>query len=150
MIVVGLILIPIVGCIMLLTLPFKGWPIIAGSWLGGTGTSIFVMTMSLNASNVKGNTKKSIVNTLYFIGYCSGGIAFPQMWTTQTAPRYESGLICSLTAWSLFIILMFVYMFVAQSRNRNRDKLAAEGYTNEYEPGSDVTDFQDKTFRYSP
>lgn len=31
--VVGLILIPITGCIMLLTLPFKGWPIIAGSWL---------------------------------------------------------------------------------------------------------------------
>lgn len=33
LVVVGLILIPIVGCIMLLTLPFSGWPIIIGSWL---------------------------------------------------------------------------------------------------------------------
>jgi hypothetical protein len=33
LVVVGLILIPITGCIMLLTLPFEGWPIIAGSWL---------------------------------------------------------------------------------------------------------------------
>ena len=33
LVVIGLILIPITGCIMLLTLPFSGWPIVVGSWL---------------------------------------------------------------------------------------------------------------------
>ncbi|KAH8880836.1 membrane transporter [Thozetella sp. PMI_491] len=147
-VVIGLILIPIVGCIMLLTLPFQGWPIIAGSWLGGTGSSIFTITMSLNASNVKGNTKKSIVNTLYFIGYCTGSIAFPQLWSSTDAPRYIRGLICSLTAWSAFIVLMVVYWFVAARRNRQRERFAQDAPIHEYQPGADVTDFEDKTFRY--
>lgn len=116
---------------------------------GGTGASIFTVTMSLNASNVRGNTKKSIVNTLYFIGYCTGGIAFPQLWSSTDAPRYIRGLICSLVAWSLFIVLMFVYWAVAARRNHSRAKLAEESILHEYEPGADVTDFEDKTFRYS-
>jgi hypothetical protein len=33
LVVVGLILIPIAGCTMLLTLPFHGWPVIVASWL---------------------------------------------------------------------------------------------------------------------
>jgi hypothetical protein len=105
--------------------------------------------MSLNASNVKGNTKKSIINTLYFIGYCVGGIAFPQLWTSQAAPRYLNGLICSLTAWITFIGLMLVYWAVAARRNKIRGKLAEETRLHEYEPGADVTDFEDKTFRYT-
>jgi hypothetical protein len=105
--------------------------------------------MSLNASNVKGNTKKSIVNTLYFIGYCAGGIAFPQLWNSKTAPRYTNGLICSLVAWICFIILMLVYWGVAARRNNNREKLAQQIHIQEYEPGADVTDFEDKSFRYT-
>ena len=105
--------------------------------------------MSLNASNVKGNTKKSICNTLYFIGYCVGGIAFPQLWSSTDAPRYIRGLMCSLTAWSLFIGLMLVYSMVGARRNRKRDNLTTETLVHGYEPGADVTDFQDKTFRYT-
>ncbi|ETS79376.1 hypothetical protein PFICI_09229 [Pestalotiopsis fici W106-1] len=149
LVVVGLIMVPIAGCIMLLTLPFQGWPIIVGSWLGGTGSSIFTITMSLNASNVKGNTKKSIVNTLYFVGYCAGGIAFPQLWSSVDAPRYTNGLICSLTAWGLFVILMFVYWTVAARRNKSREKMCENHQVNNYEFGADVTDLEDKTFRYS-
>ncbi|KAJ5804929.1 hypothetical protein N7474_010816 [Penicillium riverlandense] len=149
LVVICLILIPIVGCILLVALPFHGWGIIVGAWLGGTGSSIFTITMSLNASNVKGNTKKSIVNTLYFIGYCTGGIAFPQLWSSKDAPRYTNGLISSLVAWGLFILLMLTYWLVAVMRNRRRVKLAQEGYASPFEAGADVTDFQDKSFMYT-
>ncbi|OJJ42166.1 hypothetical protein ASPZODRAFT_77557 [Penicilliopsis zonata CBS 506.65] len=149
LVVIGLILIPIVGCILLVALPFHGWGIIVGAWLGGTGSSIFTITMSLNASNVKGNTKKSIVNTLYFIGYCTGGIAFPQLWSSKDAPRYTNGLICSLVAWGLFIVLMLTYWSIASMRNKERTRLAVEGYVSPYEAGADVTDFNDKSFMYT-
>lgn len=149
LVVIGLIMIPVVGCIMLLALPLKGWPIIVGAWLGSCISSIFSLTMSLNASNVRGNTKKSIVNTLYFIGYCAGAIAFPQLWNTKTAPRYLAGLAVSLVAWGILTALMLVYWFNGTSENKRRDRLESEGTVELYEPGTDVTDKQDLTFRYS-
>ena len=134
---------------MLLALPLKGWPIIIGAWLGSCISSIFSLTMSLNASNVRGNTKKSIVNTLYFIGYCAGAIAFPQLWNTKTAPRYLSGLAVSLAAWGILVALMGWYWFAGERENKKRDNLESEGSVSLYEPGADVTDKQDLTFRYS-
>ncbi|CAA9956601.1 Major facilitator superfamily transporter [Pyrenophora teres f. maculata] len=78
LIIIGLVAIPLTGYIMLLALPLRGWPIIIAAWLRSCISSIFSLTMSLNASNMRGNTKRSVVNTAYFIGYCSGCIGFPQ------------------------------------------------------------------------
>ncbi|KAH8653175.1 membrane transporter [Tricladium varicosporioides] len=149
LIIIGLITIPVVGNIMLLALPLEGWPIIIGAWLGCCISSIFVLTMSLNASNIKGNTKKSVINTLYFVGYCAGGIAFPQLWTTDAAPRYLNGLICSLVAWGVLFFLMIYYWYDGERENRRRDRLAAEGVEHVYKSGEDITDKQDLSFRYS-
>ncbi|CAG8950023.1 hypothetical protein HYFRA_00004357 [Hymenoscyphus fraxineus] len=147
-IVVALVLIPLVGCIMLLALPLKGWPIIVGAWLGSCISSIFSITMSLNASNVRGNTKRSIINTLYFVGYCTGCIGFPQLWSTTTAPRYLAGLAVSVASWGILIFLVLFYWFKGSRENQRRDALQ-EGSITTYEAGSDVTDKQDLTFRYS-
>ncbi|PVH70980.1 membrane transporter [Cadophora sp. DSE1049] len=148
-IIIGLVAIPLTGCIMLLVLPLLGWPIIIGAWLGSCISSIFSLTMSLNASNVRGNTKRSIVNTAYFIGYCAGCIGFPQLWTTETAPRYTAGLIVSVVDWGLLILLMAYYWYHGWSENKRRDKLESESIVTVYESGADVTDKQDLTFRYS-
>ena len=105
--------------------------------------------MSLNASNVRGNTKKSVVNTLYFIGYCVGGIAFPQLWTTKDSPRYLSGLICSLVAWGILLVLMLAIWFLFSRENKRRERIMSEGYVVPYEAGEDKTDKEDLTFRYT-
>lgn len=149
LVVIALVSIPLAGCIMLLALPLKGWPIIIGAWLGSCISSVFSLTMSLNASNVRGNTKRSIVNTLYFIGYCAGAIAFPQLWSTKTAPRYLAGLIVSVVSWVVLIALMLYYWWNGSSENNRRDRLEHETSLLHYEPGADVTDKQDLTFRYS-
>lgn len=149
LIIIALIAIPLTGCIMLLALPLQGWPIIVGAWLGSCISSVFSLTMSLNASNVRGNTKRSVINTLYFIGYCTGAIAFPQLWSTDTAPRYFAGLVVSIVGWVVLIILMAYYWFNGAHENKKRDALARETSLASYEPGTDVTDKQDLTFRYS-
>jgi len=132
---------------MLLVLPLRGYPIIVGAWLGSCISSVFSLTMSLNASNIRGNTKRSVVNTAYFIGYCVGLIAFSQLWTTQTAPRYTAGLIVSVVDWAILVLLMGYYWYNGWSENGRRDKLGSAIIV--YEPGADVTDKQDLTFRYS-
>lgn len=151
LVIIGLIVIPVVGCIMLVALPLNGWPIIIGAWLSSCISSIFSLTMSLNASNVRGNTKKSIVNTLYFIGYCVGAIAFPQLWTTQAAPRYLAGLICSIAAWAILVVLIAYYWFNGTKENKRRDELARnhDEEIEVFEAGKDVTDKQDMGFRYT-
>ncbi|KAH6882355.1 membrane transporter [Alternaria rosae] len=149
LVIIGLVSIPLAGCIMLLVLPLQGWPIIIAAWLGSCISSIFSLTMSLNASNIRGNTKRSVVNTMYFVGYCSGCIGFPQLWTTDTAPRYTAGLIVSVVDWVLLILLMAYYWYHGWSENKRRDKLEKESTVTVYEAGADVTDKQDLTFRYS-
>ncbi|EFQ88421.1 hypothetical protein PTT_15706 [Pyrenophora teres f. teres 0-1] len=149
LIVIGLVAIPLTGCIMLLVLPLRGWPIIIAAWLGSCISSIFSLTMSLNASNMRGNTKRSVVNTVYFIGYCSGCTGFPQLWTTETAPGYTAGLVVSVADWAILIVLMGYYWYHGWSENKRRDELEKESAVTLYEPGADVTDKQDLTFRYS-
>lgn len=149
LVIIGLVSIPLAGCIMLLVLPLQGWPIIIAAWLGSCISSIFSLTMSLNASNIRGNTKRSVVNTMYFVGYCSGCIGFPQLWTTETAPRYTAGLIVSVVDWVLLILLMAYYWYHGWSENKRRDELEKESAVTVYEAGADATDKQDLTFRYS-
>ena len=103
--------------------------------------------MSLNASNICGNTKRSVVNTTYFISYCASCIGFPQLWTTETAPRYTDGLIVSVADWAILILLMAYYCYHGWSENKRRDRLENVSNVTVYEPGAQVTDEQDLTLR---
>jgi NADH:ubiquinone oxidoreductase subunit 3 (subunit A) len=71
------------------------------------------------------------------------------LWTTATAPRYLAGLIVSVASWGLLVVLMLVYWFIGSHENHRRDQVKSDSTIPEYEPGADVTDKQDLTFRYS-
>jgi hypothetical protein len=112
--------------------------------------------LSLSASNVKGNTKRAVVNGMFFIGYCAGCIASPQLWTHK--PRYTSGVITALVTWALLFIATIVYRFLCQRDNKQRDAKVAAGVAMGHndvildkngQPKSDLTDKEDIGFRYS-
>src|SRR6266536_4846375 len=85
-----LTLVPLIGSILLLVLPKADkWGIVVSTWLAAESSSLMVVSLSLIASNVKGNTKKSAVSAVFFVGYCTGCIVGPQLWQAQDAPRYE-------------------------------------------------------------
>lgn len=67
---IALALIPLAGSIVLLTLPARHqqWGIVVSTWLAAQSSSLMVVTLSLMASNVKGNTKKSAAGAVYFLG----------------------------------------------------------------------------------
>jgi hypothetical protein len=112
--------------------------------------------LSLTASNSKGNTKRAIVSAMFFIGYCAGCIASPQLWTER--PRYFSGVVTAIVTWCLLLVTLFAYRFVCLRDNAVRDKLgvgervlAADGVVLDKNgtPETDLTDKEDPRFRYS-
>jgi hypothetical protein len=117
--------------------------------------------LSLTASNSKGNTKRAVVSAMFFIGYCAGCIASPQLWTER--PRYFSGVVTAIVTWCLLLVTLFAYRFVCMQDNAARDKfagsspgmgegvLATEGVVLDKNgtPETDLTDKEDQRFRYS-
>jgi len=116
--------------------------------------------LSLTASNVKGNTKRSVVTCMFFIGYCAGCIASPQLWTV--GPRYFNGVVTDIVTWCLLFVVVFAYRVVCQRDNASRDRVMAQREESlEREggeesvpldkngsPKTDLTDKEDLHFRY--
>ncbi|KAL4809557.1 major facilitator superfamily domain-containing protein [Aspergillus unguis] len=151
-IVVVLITIPpIIGTVLMLVLPLSnGWGIIGSAWLASCISASMSVLLSLIASNTKGNTKRSVTNAMFFIGYCAGCIASPQLWTHK--PRYTEGLITALVTWGLLIAVTVVYSALCVWENAKRDKVVTgveEGGERKHENEGDLTDKQDRAFRYS-
>jgi len=104
--------------------------------------------LSLSASNVKGNTKRAIVNTFFFIGYCAGCIGGPQLWTVK--PRYFEGVVTAIVTWLLLLIATAAYWYLCARDNRLRDIVEQETTSvPTVEKGQDITDKEDPSFRYS-
>ena len=118
--------------------------------------------LSLTASNVKGNTKRSVVSAMFFIGYCAGCIGAPQLWTDK--PRYFKGVVTGIVTWCLLFVVVAAYRFVCMRDNSTRDNKRAlqqsegqEGASTHEQvvldkygaPRTDLTDKEDAMFRYS-
>lgn len=103
--------------------------------------------MSLSASNVRGNTKKACVNAVFFVGYSTGCIAAPQLWTQP--PRYRAGVICALVDWGLVYLVVPSYWYLCWRDNRQREREAGDGIGGGFEEGADRTDKEDRSFRYT-
>ena len=142
--------IPLVGSILLLALPSSNkWGIVASTWLAAQSSDLIVISLSLAASNVKGNTKKNVVMALYFIGYSLGCIIGPQLWQSQDAPRYNKGCISSIVSYILLYACFLGYFFLCRHENKKRDRLVGQADENlGVAVDSDLTDTQDIGFRY--
>ncbi|KFY30938.1 hypothetical protein V493_01536 [Pseudogymnoascus sp. VKM F-4281 (FW-2241)] len=130
----------------------------AGTMTGLVFSAVFAinipLSLSMITSNVAGFTKRSIVSSLLFVGYCAGNIVGPQFFVSSEAPVYKSGLASSLAgfAFSAFF-LVCLYLYYRYENNR-RDKL----YGSETTIGSDEeladelsnqTDRTIRSFRYA-
>lgn len=149
LVVLCITIVPLVGCTLLTILPLSaGWGMIVASWLASVISSQFSILMSLSASNVRGNTKKAFVNAVFFVGYSTGCIAAPQLWTKP--PRYRAGVICALVDWGLVYVFIPWYWYLCWRDNKTRDHDQLQGEVRgAFVAGADVTDKQDKSFRYT-
>ena len=149
--------VPLIGSILLLCLPKSAkWGIVVATWLAACTNSLMLVSYSMIASNVKGNTKKSVVSGMFFMGYTTGCIVGPQLWQAVDAPRYEShplyppdlspkrrlmtgvsdrytkGDISSIVCWVLLLATFTFNYFYLRHENRKREALGL-GRGNETE-----------------
>ncbi|KAH7350139.1 major facilitator superfamily transporter [Plectosphaerella cucumerina] len=153
----ALVIPPLIGTVLLLKLSLDaGWGMIAAAWLASCITAVWSILLSLTASNVKGNTKRAIVNAMFFIGYCAGCIASPQLWTHK--PRYFSGVVTSIVTWCTLFVVIAGYRFICVRDNNGREAAVSEAsddgrapvvFDKNGKPETDLTDKQDREFRYS-
>ncbi|RMZ27283.1 hypothetical protein D0859_08659 [Hortaea werneckii] len=150
---------PLIGNVFLMKLTADdGWGMIVAAWISSCITAPWTILLSLTASNVKGNTKRSIVNTAFFIGYCAGCIASPQLWTDR--PRYFEGVVTAIVTWCLLFLATLAYRIVCARDNANRDRVlngvdvsaggvAQVDIDTSGAAKGDLTDKEDTNFRYS-
>lgn len=108
-------------------------------------------------SNVAGGTKKTVVSSMTFIGYCTGNMVGSQVFRTDDAPKYIKGTAACCVALGLEAILIILWRLWYAYENRRRDRLAAESGLSAEEQerlgqemgNKGLTDWENPHFRYT-
>lgn len=112
----------------------------------------FPLVLSLIASNVAGQTKKTFVDALFFVAYCVGNIAGPQVFIASEAPRYPTAFATMIVCVSLTIIGIAALRTILVLENKRRDHefgLSEDINNMSQENNEDLTDWEQReTFRY--
>ncbi|KAK5113733.1 hypothetical protein LTR85_010750 [Meristemomyces frigidus] len=115
------------------------------------------LAWTLIPSDVAGRTKKTIISSATFLGYCVGNMCGSQIFKSADAPRYIPGTtgaaVCLGAEFTLICVWRGYYMW----QNRRRDRAAtASGISKEEQEKlgrelgeRNVTDLQNPHFRYT-
>ncbi|EXJ93191.1 hypothetical protein A1O3_01748 [Capronia epimyces CBS 606.96] len=143
----------IAGLIGLLTIDIKHrYALVACCWLQNVLGSPIVLGWTIPGVNVAGHTKRSTVVGVFFLFYCAGNIAGPHMFLAKEIPRYFTAIKGLLGTYCALIVFQVIYTVwcVAENRARDRKGLHAARQEEELLEGfEDLTDIQNKHFRYT-
>ncbi|PLB46649.1 MFS general substrate transporter [Aspergillus steynii IBT 23096] len=148
---------PMLGSLLLLALPASSnWGIVVSTWFASCNSPALSNAVGLMASNVRGNTKKSVVGAIFFVMYCVGCIVSPQLWTAADAPRYFKGCVTSVVSLGLLGVSLGVFYATARWSNARRERGARAGEGEDgvgagagLDVDADLTEKQDRGFRYT-
>ncbi|KAL4880316.1 major facilitator superfamily domain-containing protein [Aspergillus karnatakaensis] len=147
---VAVTIVPLVGNIGVAAIPASNkWGVVIFTWLASSISPIMVVSLSLMASNIKGNTKKSATSNAYFILYAVAAVIAPQLWQTRDAPRYIKGIVADIVCFGLIICTFLGYSVLVVRENRKRDGMHLTAEQEGMVGKADVTDREDLTFRYT-
>ncbi|KAF2730354.1 MFS general substrate transporter [Polyplosphaeria fusca] len=109
---------------------------------------------SLLASNIAGYTKKSVVNSMFFVSYSLGNIISPQAFLQRESPRYTTGVAVTLASFCTNILVFGALYINYAMANRTRDKEAVDQpeMTEDEklrQAFSDMTDKENRNMRYA-
>lgn len=141
-----------IGC-CLLAFPQDKTAQLVGYFISGVVHIGWVTVISMITTNTLGYTKKGVVMAIYLISYCVGNMIGPQTFKQKYAPDYHQSKVimaaCSAGSLGIMVILYFLNIW----ENKRRDKEAAALGDEYYSPSEnyefmDLTDFENKSFRY--
>lgn len=103
------------------------------------------------AANVAGSTKKIGINTLFIsIGFAIGNITGPQSYQAKDAPNYQPAKVSMLVTQAVSIGFALLIAGIYFLRNKRRSNEVVEHDEKEaLDVWNDLTDFQNKSFKYT-
>lgn len=115
------------------------------------------LAWTLIPSNVAGRTKKTIISSSTFLGYCVGNMCGSQIFKTKDAPSYIPGTTGCAVCLGAECVLIWSWRYYYIWQNKRRDRLAAESGISKEEQErlgremgeNNVTDTKNPYFRYS-
>lgn len=103
--------------------------------------------IGLAQANTAGNTKKTVVFAILYIGYAVGNLIGPQTFRADQAPAYTGGVVAMIVCYCVCIGLICAYWALCASQNKRGEAMAANEEI--LEVLLDQTDFEQKGFRYT-
>lgn len=141
----------IVGAILMATT--NKVPALIGFYLTGGIPIGWTTILALQSTNVAGSTKKITVTSIGVIAYTVGNIISPQTFQTKDAPRYLPAKISICILYFLITVDLHLIRWFAVRENRRRDKereeLGDKYVVEENHEFLDLTDRENKEFRYA-
>ncbi|KAI0910352.1 major facilitator superfamily domain-containing protein [Ustulina deusta] len=123
-------LLPIVGTILMLTVPRNGHTkgvLLFGYYLVSCLGVITPMIFTWQGQNTGGDTKKKTTTGVVIVGMCAGNIIGPQLFNTKDTPLYRPGLISALVQFSfvgaLGLLIPMYLMFLNKRHGKKRVQL---------------------------
>ncbi|CAO2650296.1 Nn.00g015880.m01.CDS01 [Neocucurbitaria sp. VM-36] len=150
----GNLAISLVGVVMIRQLDASHvWPKFIGFCLSLAYTANIPLTLSMSSGNVGGFTKKSTVNAMIFIAYCTGNLIGPQLFFDREAPGYSSAFLSMMICFAVAFLLCFILRvyLIWENRKRDHDAHAVEASAEESANDINLADRTDKEmagFRY--
>lgn len=109
-------------------------------------TAPLAIVYSWASANVAGSTKKICVTSLYIsVGFAIGNIVGPQSYRAKDAPHYQPAKVSMLATQAASIGLALIIALIYRLRNNSRPNIEEKDASD----WADLTDLEDKTFRYT-
>ncbi|KAI9149877.1 Thiamine pathway transporter THI73 [Paramyrothecium foliicola] len=146
-IVAGACIPVILGCLLLWQLPSSSHAgRIVGFYLIDFFSSAWIQCIGLGTSNVAGYTKKTVFASATFVAYSIGNIIGPLLFDASYAPRYDRSFVGIMICFVICLVAAEGLRILLDKENKKRE--ARYGPPNNIHGLEDLTDHENKSFRY--
>ncbi|CAI4538009.1 BDM_1a_G0025930.mRNA.1.CDS.1 [Saccharomyces cerevisiae] len=149
---VGCCSITLIGtCLLAFTKPAHSR--LAGYYIFAFYAIGMVTILASITSDAAGHTKKVTTSALFLISYCIGNVIGPQTFRASDAPEYQPARVTMAACIAIATADLFLLFLVNLAENKRRDRKFKEDPEWYVAPENaeflDLTDFENKNFRYS-
>ncbi|SCU96869.1 LAFA_0G08548g1_1 [Lachancea sp. 'fantastica'] len=130
------------------------WALVGCCWLMYIIGGPVIMCWILMNVTIAGSSKISTAKIMWFVLYTAGNIIGSKIFYAKEAPRYITGMKGLISSYACMMFLCVVYYIMMVYRNKSRDRkygvLTPESEQQGIIDGfKDLTDFENKNFRYT-
>ncbi|KAJ5338156.1 hypothetical protein N7452_004884 [Penicillium brevicompactum] len=136
------------GCLLAFSPAEQKGAQLAGNYLTQVTGSALPMMYSLAGANVAGHTKKVSMNAILLMSFCLGNILGPLTFRTEDEPNYIPAKIAIVVTISVAIVFTFALRTYYVLENRRRDRSQEGAVHQENSEFLDMTDRENREFRY--